>query len=1547
MRFRVIACVFGAAAVITAALASAHGADWPFRRKADPESQNTLVQIARSIDDVEDKILDVGTVGIKQPDVWGQARMTQYRRDFETWMKPSNGNDFAAVLSARIARLDGASLQSQTTLGGSLTPVARQGGSSAGGAASAVTSPTVIALPDASGVMKERDAMFDAASKLQATPGITQSPAFSNLPGKQPFNDLDPKYAGKLGIEPTVFLDEKKRYFDHVNEIRRVNLGDDNADSAGYGLYLVRVPVSIQPGEHTVKGFGASLTATARHDFHPDFLENTFRYLVINDLVDQLAPVVYELIRGELVTDEGTDLETRSEKLRDYFEKTRAYALESRKYEAKKKLNDAKQNSQERSVQEAAKKLNAQLDPRSPEFLTTRIQKALQSAMDNFTRQTGSIDDRFKTLTRNAYRDEFAKLSSNQADSYKILQEQPPSLPDLKLLKDFPDALAHLATLKQVQPSIAQMRKNLEEGLKDIDDLEKAADNTSRRIEDEFQKLGSPSSVGPKSIGPNPNPMGWFDEIEAKAKLVVNGKLPLDDPAKATDPAARLTAVILKDYVDLMKRIDAAKLVLSKVSTQYKNDKTTWTTAIGEDLQPLSNQLNSLAARSNRGVRPQLAELDIAEQMIKDKLGKYAAFFNSLPVSDFQTDVVQKLLGDVAPLSEAVREEADLAKQSESLKTQADTLKARFEALDKAGKALTDAQTKLAIERVAASAFPTARFGGRIYPVAPSEIDDVFITENIKTLVKKTREATLTVTPRSDDVRNYLRHEIEAAYALLDKYQNLVPLIHGMVKDHEFSRLEKEAFPQLLKSLPGALRGQADEVVPVLCWAVAVECGLLDRQLKDDMKVLMKRQPAACADPEILSFHDAVPSPEAETAFEWYVKNRWPMIVFALDPTVDQQNIADAYSLRRDLQLAVSFAFATGRINMSQLTRFNRKIEQDAETIALNKTVSSFSYGNETFGWRFYPRYQNPPIERNNLQVATNLLWRGGPGRNYQLSNSKIEPGIRELTAVIVMPSFLQNVRFDVTGNWFPLHDPDQMKTHTARMLEQGRRVVELRKALAMAEQCNCYRAEDLERLSIRIDQLESLLPMQTRRTQVPYENTLGGFQLFSQGTLALVPELTGFQGVEFVEEGKPADILVFGRHFSLHESKVVAGGAVLAPSDSDLKATGVELVSREVMHLKLPETVRPTNITVDPTGKLKKCPKAYVEVYIATPTGISNRLLIPFKPEDQPKADTTTAEPAKPADPGYVLLDAEFKIQGRITVDAAATAALTAAAKGAGAAGAAGATDPAVVKAGDTTATATLKNAQGTMPTAKGDVTKTKAFNVDAIDYAKTEEIRIMPTKAPATTTDTVDAEFHFQVDSNVYISVNAPKLPFKTDSYVIDNATMKAMAKDFLEKLNAYGKLPTGGASLAPTLAQTTMIKLSTKDGAIATTYNPLKISVILYQAPPAPTDPSKKTPPQTQNPATSASMAAPASASAPGHGGSAPSQGTTPPVSAPTGTGSGGATPKTATSARFVLPPLPDLPGLDSSLLRTGATGPSTDLPALPRQVKPALFPRPAGR
>ena len=109
------------------------------------------------------------------------------------------------------------------------------------------------------------------------------------------------EFAGaKTGItvEPTVMLDERARYLNHLNELRRINEGDDTADSPGYALNLVRIPVSILPGKCTEIGHGAEMTMTLTPYLGDELLPTTFRNLVLNDLVDQIGFPVTQFINN-------------------------------------------------------------------------------------------------------------------------------------------------------------------------------------------------------------------------------------------------------------------------------------------------------------------------------------------------------------------------------------------------------------------------------------------------------------------------------------------------------------------------------------------------------------------------------------------------------------------------------------------------------------------------------------------------------------------------------------------------------------------------------------------------------------------------------------------------------------------------------------------------------------------------------------------------------------------------------------------------------------------------------------------------------------------------------------------------------------------------------------------------------------------------------------------------------------------------------------------------------------------------------------------------
>ena len=135
-----------------------------------------------------------------------------------------------------------------------------------------------------------------------------------------------------------------------------------------------------------------------------------------------------------------------------------------------------------------------------------------------------------------------------------------------------------------------------------------------------------------------------------------------------------------------------------------------------------------------------------------------------------------------------------------------------------------------------------------------------------------------------------------------------------------------------------------------------IQSVFIDRQIKQDMKILHERRGfayGAAADRSALDtpagaglrFYDFKPTPEAKFLFREYVKTKWPIRVFALDPDIDQQNILDAYSQRTELQMALSVALSAGKINFKDAAKYARRLELDMTTIGLNRTSVGFGAG--------------------------------------------------------------------------------------------------------------------------------------------------------------------------------------------------------------------------------------------------------------------------------------------------------------------------------------------------------------------------------------------------------------------------------------------------------------------------------------------------------------------------------------------------------------------------------------------------------------------------
>ncbi len=1072
----------------------------------DPSQPVTVLELCHRLDCLTGELRKDGLVVAKQPDVFSQARMTRFRNDFENQMSTDLAN-FHLVLSARINRLDAATTTQTTALGAAL---------SAPGTTSVAPPPA-----SASAVLGTTNNLFSGGTSLFGSQIAPNQGTFGTLGLAS--NNFGPVTSGTasaalgLGVEPTVYLDEKKRFLDHLNEIRRINLGPDQNDSSGYGLYLVRLPVSISPGEWTYQGHGAELTVSVEHEFSPDFLPAAFRSLVINDIVDQLGPFVYEVIRSGFY---------------DKYLKPR---------------------------QEARDKLKAL------ELEHTRLKKSLASLLAWIKQQQRESLNKLppdKVGTENAEQRLERKLEEYFLPSVERAgNEQPNNRPHSNMIADRLETL--LDFWVKLTPDGSKITP---------EDLAKRRDQIDAVRRGEGQSAGLRVSVNRYVT----NLVTYFRQVQGNS---MTG--PILDRTGAIDP----TGINVFEF---------DPFILSLYPAAAPDD-----IRLLDDLRGLSDD----------------ERINITQQMAVNNLERN-----------------QINLVELAPLNKEIA--------------------ASYSKFNKV-------------------ALPSVRTAKQFYPISPRELKDFFLEQNLDLLAKDAQESSRTKTIRDNEVRTNLRHSLETAYYAMSYPTQNAPGILPPLANQEFMDRLLEAiherdftasphkgsksklqllYEELLKTLAASRENIENEPIAALCWAIAVDAALLNSSLKYDAQKVFRTKGLPGDSLEHIQFYypNHLPNDEGKAVFHEYVKNRWPIITFSLDPVTDQQNIADSFNLKRDLQLALSFAFATGQINFSQLSTFRRQIEQSSDTIALNRTVTAFAHGSDTFGFRFTPRFQNPPNQRTNLGVITSQLISGGPGPNYQIRKSKLEGGLRELTAVLLIPTFLPTMRMNVSSNWFKLTDPAHMIFHTGRMMEQGRRVQELRQGVDEACNSHRYRDSDVRVLRAKLAQLEAMLPMQSRVIQLPFENSAAGYDLFSDGATALVPELTGYSGVDVIKppphttaatatpsvttsaagtpapappspgltvtstmatpsgvqsvsvtggSGSIADVFVFGKYISLLDTKVIAGG----------RSAAFEILSREVVHVQIPANVIPTtiqNVEGDAT---------YVEVYLSTPNGISNSVLIPY----------------------------------------------------------------------------------------------------------------------------------------------------------------------------------------------------------------------------------------------------------------------------------------------------------------------------------------------
>ncbi|PQO45271.1 hypothetical protein C5Y93_15040 [Blastopirellula marina] len=402
-------------------------------------------------------------------------------------------------------------------------------------------------------------------------------------------------------------------------------------------------------------------------------------------------------------------------------------------------------------------------------------------------------------------------------------------------------------------------------------------------------------------------------------------------------------------------------------------------------------------------------------------------------------------------------------------------------------------------------------------------------------------------------------------------------------------------------------------------WIVALQAGVLDHNIKRMVEELALQGKMSAADAELAKsvffFEDPV-SDQDETVRLWdtIIQEAFPVHVFALDPVIEEQNAYDAFSRRREMQVALAISVAKGRFNTQQKVDMSRQLALDMAAIDLNRTTVAFGHDNDTFGWYFYPRIQSPPTEKSNIAATARLLWSGGPTEHYDRKHLEIEPGMRECEVLIAMPSFVPHVDFDVTTNWERLTNPGATKRSYEEMLKLGSRVHQLRCNLREACDQQCFRPGDYSRLISRVDQLEKMLALQTYEVDVPFEYEQSGTRLFDQGNAQLRPELFDFYGLNHVttdeKEGVNTYFFLRGRNFHAINTHVIIGGAK-SDASTPVGNPDIEVISRELIRVK----VNRLYPLLSSGGKF--------EVRCATPAGISNPVTI----EGQSKAPAATPD--------------------------------------------------------------------------------------------------------------------------------------------------------------------------------------------------------------------------------------------------------------------------------------------------------------------------------
>jgi hypothetical protein len=463
-------------------------------------------------------------------------------------------------------------------------------------------------------------------------------------------------------------------------------------------------------------------------------------------------------------------------------------------------------------------------------------------------------------------------------------------------------------------------------------------------------------------------------------------------------------------------------------------------------------------------------------------------------------------------------------------------------------------------------------------------------------------------------VSDWVRSELEASYHFLEQAATPAPSVGltassdpleelgDRIASRDFSRIAQMQLTRAddlgVQRTSGQAVLAADEpgehrrrVESVFAFALRIQAAGLNRRLKNDM---VDQVPTLHEeDLKHLSLFEPEVSDAAFHAFEQYVNAKWPLRVYAIEPVIAQQNVADVFSRRSQSAFDLVESGVVGPVRALAGFGSERRAGQDETAVRLNPTMVGFGAGQSTFGWIFYPRIQTSGSRNGRLMTDVALLLNGQFPDPFG-SDQSIEPGQRECTVLIETPNFIPKIEFVTVADWFRTSEiGGAQKSDLEKASVLGRMLVGTENALKQIKTDGQYSSQEYQVAEDRLKQLRDLMPTQRLVVRVPFSGDHNDSRIFCSQGLQLRPSLLGWHGRPPVK-GEASTIFLEGTNFSVHDTHVIAGGR---------DAVSV-LVSRNVLQVTIAKDAAPT-----PSAS----GNPLLDITVATPNGISNHLLIPM----------------------------------------------------------------------------------------------------------------------------------------------------------------------------------------------------------------------------------------------------------------------------------------------------------------------------------------------